>query len=122
MAINLIRVDPSPSLLPLAALLVLGAGGTAANAQQGQEPPMGIPLECRLGQQAWQRCRMDVEQVGVTWALLVGEHRLEFHHDGRGVTNMQGAVGAWRTVSARWDSQGNLCWDGVCARGAIPLD
>jgi hypothetical protein len=25
-------------------------------------------------------------------------------------------------VSSRWDDQNKLCWDGICARGDIPLD
>jgi hypothetical protein len=25
-------------------------------------------------------------------------------------------------VSSRWEDRNSLCWDGVCARGDIPLD
>jgi hypothetical protein len=30
--------------------------------------------------------------------------------------------GPWRQVSSRWEQPGDLCWDGLCARGPIPLD
>jgi hypothetical protein len=81
-----------------------------------------IPLECRLGMGPWQACRMEVVAIGSQWALVVGAHRWEFRHDGHGSVTMQHGVGSWRPVRSRWDDQSSLCWDGVCARGAIPLD
>jgi hypothetical protein len=65
---------------------------------------------------------MEVQAVGSHWTLQVGDQRLEFRHDGRGGVTMQQGRGGWRTVSSRWEQPQDLCWDGVCARGAIPLD
>jgi hypothetical protein len=64
---------------------------------------------------------MEVIDPGRQWVLVVGRRRHAFEHDGTG--RMRMAVdGRWRDVTPRWDSQGNLCWDGICARGEIPLD
>ncbi|HYP04019.1 MAG TPA: hypothetical protein VER57_05660, partial [Cyanobium sp.] len=63
-----------------------------------------------------------VQQVGSHWFLLVGEQRVEFRHDGTGAVRMQKNTGGWRPVSSRWNEDTSLCWDGVCARGDIPLD
>ena len=30
--------------------------------------------------------------------------------------------GGWQPVNSRWVENKDLCWDGVCARGDIPLD
>jgi hypothetical protein len=81
-----------------------------------------IPLQCRLGNGPWQDCRMRVEQVGSHWWLQVGPQTLEFRHDGRGSVTMQAASSGWRAVESRWEEDTSLCWDGVCARGEIPLD
>lgn len=81
-----------------------------------------IPLECRLGDGAWQPCRMQVVEIGSHWFLLVAGQRFEFRHDQRGGVSMQAGGGGWRSVSSRWEKAENLCWDGVCARGSIPLD
>ncbi|MFN5119379.1 MAG: hypothetical protein ACK5FE_02640 [Cyanobacteriota bacterium] len=92
-----------------------------------QAAPVLIQLQCRLAAGPWQPCRMEVEQVGSHWWLLVGKRRIEFRHDGMGTVTMQGlpAPGSsfpgWRPVSSRWEDT-SLCWDGICARGPIPLD
>lgn len=91
----------------------------AAVAQSGGTP---IPLECRYGNGPWLRCQMQVEQVGAHWILLIEDRRLEFRHDGTGTVRMQADGAGWRTVNSRWDEDTSLCWDGVCARGDIPLD
>jgi len=66
---------------------------------------------------------MEVIQLGSHWVLQIGERRLEFRHDGRGAVTMQPGSGqAWRPVSSRWEGASDLCWDGVCTRGALPLD
>jgi hypothetical protein len=89
---------------------------------QAQPLPAEISLECRLDQGPWQNCRMQVQDIGAHWFLLVGGQRIEFRHDGRGSVTMQKASGGWRPVSSRWQEDTSLCWDGVCARGDIPLD
>ncbi len=82
---------------------------------------MSVPLECRLGSGAWQACRMEISDPGRRWVLVVGQRRHGFSHDGTG--HMRMAVdGRWREVTPRWNSDGSLCWDGLCARGDIPLD
>lgn len=103
--------------LVLALLLALGAPAQAALAG-----PTSVPLQCRLAGSAWQSCRMDVDEVGVRWTLVIGRQRLEFRHDGRGGMRMQAGDGAWRSVNSHWQPLGELCWDGVCARGDLPLD
>lgn len=65
---------------------------------------------------------MEVVSIGSQWALVVGAQRWEFRHDGRGSVTMQQGAGSWRPVSSRWEDPNSLCWDGVCARGDIPLD
>ena len=64
---------------------------------------------------------MQVEQVGRHWWLLVGAQKLEFRHDGLGSVTMQDGDGDWLPVSSRWVDR-DLCWNGVCTRGEIPLD
>jgi len=83
--------------------------------------PLLVPLRCRLNQGAWQECQMQVDQVGSHWWLLVGTQKLEFRHDGLGSVTMQHGDGDWLPVSSRWEDR-DLCWNGVCARGEIPLD
>jgi hypothetical protein len=65
---------------------------------------------------------MEVVRIGSQWALVVGAQRWEFRHDGRGSVTMQHGAGSWRPVSSRWKDHNSLCWDGLCARGDIPLD
>jgi len=84
--------------------------------------PQAIPLECRLERGLWQPCSMEVVTIGSQWALVVGAQRWEFRHDGRGRVMMQHGAGSWRPVSSSWEDRNSLCWDGVCARGEIPLD
>jgi hypothetical protein len=82
---------------------------------------MPVPLECRVGKGAWQACRMEISDPGRRWVLVVGQRRFGFQHDGTG--HMRMAVdGRWQDVTPRWESDGSLCWDGLCARGEIPLD
>ncbi len=122
------RSPPAPEAL-------LGAGGRgllagalmlslamACAALQAQPLTGLVPLECRLNEGPWQTCQMQVEEIGAHWFLLVGGQRIEFRHDGRGSVTMQRDPGVWRPVSSRWQEDTSLCWDGVCARGDIPLD
>jgi hypothetical protein len=64
---------------------------------------------------------MEIFDPGRRWVLVVGRRRYAFEHDGTGRMRM-GLGDHWREVSPRWDSNGNLCWEDVCARGEIPLD
>ena len=114
-------------LLALACLVVLPGPlahpSGALAAETGAAEAGGTPqLECRLQAGPWQRCRMEVEQLGSRWWLVVGDQRIEFRHDGRGSVRMQRQGGAWQPVTARWAEDTSLCWDGVCARGDLPLD
>ena len=82
-----------------------------------------VPLECRLGEEPWSTCTMQVERLGEHWWITVGPQRIEFRHDGKGsITMRKGTQASWRSVTANWTADAALCWDGVCARGAIPLD
>jgi hypothetical protein len=89
---------------------------------QAHPLPGLVPLECRLDAGPWQNCQMQVEEIGAHWFLVVGGQRIEFRHDGRGSVTMQKPSGGWRPVSSHWQEDTSLCWDGVCARGDIPLD
>lgn len=101
--------------------------GSAAFAEPAHEPGdgaigHGIKLRCQIGADSWSDCRMVIDTIGVHWWLVVGDRRFEFRHDGRGsVTMAEGALGP-KTVMPQWRSTGVLCWDGICAEGAIPLD
>lgn len=94
---------------------------------------MSIPLQCRLGQGAWQPCAMEVERPGERWSLVVGQRRIAFRHDGRGGVSIDETASApgregpagdsrWRPVQATWIAGPALCWNGICAQGDIPLD
>ena len=105
--------------LPLAAQRAPAAAQrTPALAQEGP----AVELQCRVGGGAWQPCRMQVESLGERWWLIVADQRFGFRHDGRGGVTMQAGSSAWRPVDARWQNDASLCWNGVCARGDIPLD
>lgn len=96
--------------------------GRAAGAP-GQGTNQEIPLQCRLAGGSWQPCRMAVIELGSHWILQIGTQRLEFRHDGRGAVTVQSGTGQiWRPVSSRWEGARDLCWDGVCTRGPLPLD
>ena len=65
---------------------------------------------------------MEVEDIGLHWVLRIGAQRIEFRHSGDGAVRMQKGSGSWQPVTATWQPDTSLCWDGVCARGDIPLD
>ncbi len=113
------RLLTGPLHALLALPLVLAGLPLLAEERDGGQ---SVPLECRLAGGPWQHCRMRVERVGEHWFLLVGGQQFEFHHDGTGQVTMQQGAGARRSVSATWQADASLCWDGVCARGPIPLD
>ena len=66
---------------------------------------------------------MEIRSIGVEWQLLIGGRRISFRHDQRGSMRMlEPGSSSWREVDSRWIEPSSLCWDGVCARGDIPLD
>ena len=80
-------------------------------------------LTCRLMAGGWQPCTLRLDPDGMGWQLSIGSQlSIRFHHDGRGRVRMQSESQPWRLVEARWLADASLCWDGVCARGPIPLD
>lgn len=79
-------------------------------------------LQCRLAEGPWQQCRMVVAADGMAWTLELSGESIHFRHDGRGTVNMQRQDQRGRAVQPRWLADASLCWDGVCAKGAIPLD
>jgi hypothetical protein len=107
--------------LALLALSTAGGPGWADGVHGGQET-FNVPLRCQVNGGAWRDCQMVVEQVGALWQLVLGAERYGFAHDGRGLVRMRRGEGAWMTVEARWTADAALCWDGLCARGDIPLD
>jgi hypothetical protein len=106
------------------ALLALNVAGhqAMANGAHGPEQPFSVPLRCQLDGGAWRDCQMVVEQVGSLWQLVLGSERYGFQHDGRGMVRMRQGAGEWTPVQARWSADASLCWNGLCARGQIPLD
>jgi len=105
----------APRWLALSALLGHGA---AAGAQAG----LSVPLHCRIGEGQWTPCTMTVQRIGEHWWLQVGQQRFEFRSDGRGSTTVGDGAGAIRAVQPVWREPRALCWDGICAKGDLPLD
>jgi hypothetical protein len=105
-------------------LLGLGLflGMAAAERGLAEEQPQAVELQCRLSGGPWLPCRMEVQDVGVNWVLRIGKERIEFRHSGDGAVTMQKGAGPWQQVTAIWRPDTSLCWDGVCAKGDIPLD
>lgn len=79
-------------------------------------------LQCRVAQGPWQQCRMQLDADGMGWQLEIGAEQIRFRHDQRGSVSMERGSHHWQTVEARWLADASLCWDGICAKGAIPLD
>lgn len=86
------------------------------------QTPVAARLHCRLAGGPWQQCRMAVDRDGLGWELQIGDEQIRFRHDGRGAVSMQRGGRTQQAVEARWLADASLCWDGVCAKGAIPLD
>jgi hypothetical protein len=86
-----------------------------------------IAMQCQLDGAAWQPCRMQVQDIGRTWRIEIGKDTVLFRHDGGGTIAMKQRGRGWRLVQTRWigvpaSAQSALCWDTVCALGAVPLD
>jgi hypothetical protein len=102
----------------MAAMALIALLGQPALAQ----PAGPIELQCQLGDQPWQPCQMVVASNGMQWRLALPGQAFLFRHDGRGVVTMRSGSHGWRSVQAQWRADASLCWNGVCAKGAIPLD
>ncbi|QPN66186.1 hypothetical protein [Synechococcus sp. CBW1006] len=129
----MLPVSPSLDLWQPVVMLALLLGPIAALPAQSDpggsdpEPSSSSPivsLDCRLADGPWQPCAMTVMSIGERWQLQVGERRYDFQHDGSGSVRMRQdqAAGGWREVESTWSADASLCWDGLCARGDIPLD
>ena len=86
-----------------------------------------VALQCQLDGGAWQACRMQVQDIGRSWRIEMGRETVLFRHDGSGAIAMKQRGREWRLVQTRWmavptSTQSALCWDGLCALGAVPLD
>ncbi len=86
-----------------------------------------VALKCQLDGGAWQACLMQVQDIGRAWRIEMGRETLLFRHDGGGAIAMKQHGRPWRLVQTRWiavpaSAQSALCWDGLCALGAVPLD
>ena len=86
-----------------------------------------VALQCQLDGGAWQTCLMQVQDIGRAWRVEIGQETLLFRHDGGGAIAMKTRGRPWRLVQTRWiavpaSAQSALCWDGLCALGAVPLD
>jgi len=80
-------------------------------------------LRCRSMDGPWQPCTMQLDANGLGWQLKIGTQPvIRFRHDGLGNVSMRAGPSLWQPVEARWLSDASLCWNGICARGPIPLD
>jgi hypothetical protein len=102
----------------LAALLLTGIQPAAS---RGEVPLPPLALQCQLDGGPWRDCVMRIESIGQRWHLMVGREQVWFEHDGRGLVRMRRGRG-WVPVQPHWSADAALCWDGVCAKGEIPLD
>lgn len=115
-----------PALLPLrpwsglALLAIAGLSSPLAATAEGLAVP--VPLQCRLADGPWRPCLMQVERMGLAWQLKLNGEQISFSHDGRGNVRMRRERQDWVPVQARWSPDAALCWDGVCAKGELPLD
>lgn len=100
--------------------VLAGQEGLGGGGKPGLAEP--VELQCRLGDGPWQNCQMRVVALGLSWRLLVNGEQIGFQHDGKGNVQMQRARGSWEPVQAKWNAEAALCWNGVCARGDLPLD
>jgi hypothetical protein len=106
-----------PELEGCVALVLLLAAAVPVRAMPGDR------LTCRVMGGPWQPCTMLVDADGLSWQLKIGTlSQIQFRHDGMGHVSMRSGDSKWQTVEARWLADASLCWDGVCAKGAIPLD
>jgi len=115
------RSPPLSAVTRIGPWLTLGTllcHGAAAGAQAA----LTVPLECRIGSAPWSPCTMTIQRFGEHWWLQVGAQRLEFRSDGRGSITMRDGSGSQRAVQPIWREPRSLCWDGVCAKGDLPLD
>ena len=94
----------------------------ARSQPQQEAPQQQVPLECQLESAGWQPCQLTIEQLGSHWWLEMGGKRFDFHSDGRGGVTLTDSTGARKQVEPVWTAQQALCWDGVCAKGDLPLD
>lgn len=127
-AVGLVRLEgalgrspPLSAVTRIGPWLTLGTllcHGAAAGAQAA----LTVPLECRIGSAPWSPCTMTIQRFGEHWWLQVGAQRLEFRSDGRGSITMRDGSGSQRAVHPIWREPRSLCWDGVCAKGDLPLD
>jgi len=100
-------------------VVVLGLQMAAATVAAGPTDP----LTCRLDQGPWLPCVLQLDADGLGWRLtIVTQQSLQFKHDGFGRVSMRRGSAPWQAVEARWLADASLCWNGVCARGPIPLD
>jgi hypothetical protein len=112
----------APALLLLPLLVAPLAGAVGAPASRAEPAVPAVELRCRLDGGPWRDCQMRIERMGERWSLVVGQERVWFVHDGRGLVRMQRGEQDWTPVEARWTPDTALCWDGICAKGDIPLD
>lgn len=107
-------------LVAVLAAVLLGGIQPAASRADGQLPP--VALQCRLDGGPWRDCLMRIESIGQRWSLVVGREQVWFEHDGRGLVRMLRGGRGWVPVQPHWSADTALCWDGICAKGEIPLD
>ena len=109
----------SIGVLPACTALLAGLIALRAPAALAQ------PLQCRLADGPWQPCTIRVEapadKLFLRWTIELGARRIDFRHDGSGTVQMLASAG-WIAVETSWIAGPALCWNGLCARGDIPLD
>ena len=86
-----------------------------------------VALQCQVDGGGWKTCLMHVQEIGRTWNIQMGQETVFFRHDGGGAIAMKQQGGDWKLVQTHWiavpaSNQPALCWDSLCALGAVPLD
>lgn len=104
-------------LLLIAALLPLGVSGPLR-----ADGLLNLPLSCKVRSEPWQPCTLSVVRMGEHWWLQLPQQRFEFRSDGRGSVRLWEGTRGPQTVVPSWTAQQVLCWDGICAKGELPLD
>ncbi|WP_255441005.1 hypothetical protein [Synechococcus sp. HK01-R] len=104
-------------------MALVTVAGIPRGARAANPAPLRIDLECNRNGGGWQTCQMRVVRIGEEWWLDLPDRQLHFRHDGSGRMRLRDSSKAgWQPVEARWVAERTLCWDGICARGNLPLD
>ena len=61
-----------------------------------------VALQCQFNGGAWKTCLMQVQEIGRSWRIEMGQDTVFFRHDGNGTIAMKQRGRPWRLVQTRW--------------------